>query len=192
MANYNKKFTDTSIRIGEVRFSYVNVFQPKLNQDGTKSSYSVQIRIPKTDTATLKFINDAIEAACVVGTQSKWGGKRPVPAKLHLPLRDGDAEFPDDESYAGMMFFNANASIDHKPGVCFLENGQVCNAVDDSDFYSGCWGVASLGFFAYDNSGNKGIACGLNNVLKTRDDTKFSGGRSAAEDFGDMAIDPLA
>lgn len=192
MANYNKKFTDTSVRIGEVRFSYVSVFEPKLSPDGTKSSYSVQIRIPKSDASTIKMVEDAIEAAAVAGTASKWGGKRPPAVKMKTPLRDGDAEFPDDESYAGMMFMNASTSEKNKPGVRVLEAGQVVEALDDNDFYSGCWGAASVNFYAYDSQGSKGIACGLNNVIKTRDDTKFSGGRTAAEDFGDMGDDALA
>ena len=39
MAKFNKKIKDTSIRIGEVRFSYTAVFQPKKNDDGTPSKY---------------------------------------------------------------------------------------------------------------------------------------------------------
>ena len=35
----------------------------------------------------------------------KWGGR--IPPNLKLPLRDGDIDRPDDENYAGHMFFNA-------------------------------------------------------------------------------------
>ena len=34
-ANYNKRISDTSIRLGLVRFGYVNVFAPRKNEDGT-------------------------------------------------------------------------------------------------------------------------------------------------------------
>ncbi len=32
----------------------------------------------------------------------------------------------------------------------------------------------------------KGVAAGLNNLIKTRDGERLSGGRSADEDFGDL------
>jgi hypothetical protein len=54
------------------------------------------------------------------------------------------------------------------------------------DFYSGCWGAVTLNFFPYDSKGNKGVGAGLNNVIKTRDDERLSGGSSADADFGDM------
>ena len=52
----------TSVTTGRVRLSYVNVFQPREDMSGRKK-YSVTLLIPKTDTATVQRINDAIEAA---------------------------------------------------------------------------------------------------------------------------------
>ena len=49
-ANYNKRISDTSIRLGLVRFGYVHVFAPRKNEDGTDGKYSVQLLIPKKDT----------------------------------------------------------------------------------------------------------------------------------------------
>ena len=185
---YNKSFSDTSIRIGEVRFSYVNVFTRKKNEDGSDGKYGVCLMIPKNDSAALKLVKDAIEAAKSIGKTSKWGGK--LPGRLSTPLRDGDEERPDDPNFAGMYFMNANSN--HEVGVKVLENGAIEDALGSEDFYSGCWGVASLNFFAYDSSGNKGVGCGLNNVIKTRDDERLGGGRSADQDFGDLAgFDPL-
>jgi hypothetical protein len=43
--------------------------------------------------------------------------------------------------------------------------------------------------FAYNNSGNKGIGCGLGNFVKTRDGDRMSGGSTGDEDFGDLAED---
>ena len=58
--------------------------------------------------------------------------------------------------------------------------------MDSDDFYSGCYGAVTINFFPYENSGNKGVAAGLNNLIKTRDGERLSGGRTADEDFGDM------
>ena len=187
MANYNKVLSATGLRIGEVRFSYANVLAPKANNDG-KEKYSIQVLVPKKDTQAKQLIDAAVEAAVQAGIPSKFSGKRPPASKLKLPLRDGDDEFPDDPVYEGMWFFNASTSVDHRPGVRVLENNVMSEAIDGDDFYSGCWGAVVVNFFAYNTSGNTGVAAGLNNVIKTRDDERLGGGgRTAEQDFADMA-----
>ena len=182
MAKFNKKIKDTSIRIGEVRFSYTAVFQPKKNDDGTPSKYGVCIIIPKEDTETVNLVKEAIDAAKQRGKLEKWGGK--IPANVKSCLRDGDIEREDDEAFAGCYFLNASSR--NKPGVKVLEDGVVSDALDEEDFYSGCYGAVTLDFFPYESSGNKGVGAGLNNVIKTRDGDRLSGGRSADEDFADL------
>ena len=59
------------------------------------------------------------------------------------------------------------------------KNGQ--RIIDSNDLYSGCYGRASITFYAFNSNGNKGIACGLNNLMKTSDGEPL-GGRSLAED----------
>ena len=54
--------------------------------------------------------------------------------------------------------------------------------------YSGCYVYASVNFYAYNTSGNKGIAAGLNNVLKVADGEPLGGRISAEADFYDMDI----
>lgn len=182
MAKFNKKIKDTSVRLGEVRFSYTAVFQPKKNDDGTPSKYGVCIIIPKEDTETVNLVKEAIDAAKQRGKLEKWGGK--IPANVKSCLRDGDIDREDDEAFAGCYFLNASSR--NKPGVKVLEDGVVSEALDDEDFYSGCYGAVTLDFFPYESSGNKGVGAGLNNVIKTRDGDRLSGGRSADEDFADL------
>ena len=186
MASYNKKINETSIRLGLVRFGYVNVFVPRKNEDGTDSKYSVQLLIPKKDTQAKALIEAAVEAAKEKGKTSKWNGKIPPASKLTLPLRDGDDEFPDDPTYEGMWFMNASTSADRKPGVRILDGGQIVEALDGDDFYSGCYGCATVNFFPYNFNGNMGVSAGLNNVIKIEDGERLSGGHSAEEDFGDL------
>lgn len=182
MAKFNKKIKDTSVRLGEVRFSYTAVFQPKKNDDGTPSKYGVCIIIPKEDTETVNLVKEAIDAAKQRGKLEKWGGK--IPANVKSCLRDGDIDREDDEAFAGCYFLNASSR--NKPGVKVLEGGVVSDALDEEDFYSGCYGAVTLDFFPYESSGNKGVGAGLNNVIKTRDGDRLSGGRSADEDFADL------
>lgn len=171
MANTN---VSTKVVTGEVRFSYVNVFEPK-SINGSDEKYSVSLLIDKRDTKTIEAIERAIEAAKQAGV-AKFGGK--IPPVLKLPLRDGDSERPDDENYAGKMFVNANCKT--KPGL-IEKNGM--EIIDTTEFYSGCYGKASVTFYAFNSNGNKGIACGLNNIMKTRDGEPLGGRSRAVDDF---------
>ena len=189
MANYNKKISETALRLGEVRFSFCHVFSPRKNDNGEDTKYTVQILLPKADAAGKKLLDDAVEAAKKKGVAETWGGKLPPASKLTLPLRDGDEEYPDDPNYAGMWFLNASTSLDRKPGVRVLENGVISEALDDEDFYSGCWGAVTLNLYPYNKGGNTGVGVGLNNLIKTRDGDRLAGGHSAEEDFSDLLGD---
>ena len=45
------------------------------------------------------------------------------------------------------------------------------------------YGRASINFYAYNANGNKGIACGLNNLQKIRDGEPLGGKAKAEDDF---------
>ena len=184
MANFNKKISDTSVRLGEVRFSYANVFQRRANPDGTPGKYSVCVIIPKADKATIDMFTQAYEAARALGKVNKWGGK--IPAKVSLPLHDGDEERPDDAAFAGCMYFNCSSN--NAPGVRVLDGGAVVEAIDGDDFYSGCYGAVTVNLFPYASNGNSGVGVGLNNLIKTRDGERLAGGRSAEADFEDLGF----
>lgn len=167
----------TKVITGEVRFSYLNVFEPKSINDN-EAKYSVSLLIPKTDTKTIDAVNRAVEAAKQAGI-SKFGGK--IPAQMKLPLRDGDIDHPDGEVYAGCYFLNANCK--QKPGLVY-KNGQPI--IDSTELYSGCYGHASINFYAFSVNGNKGIACGLNHLMKTRDGEPLGGRGKAEDDFAGL------
>lgn len=185
MPNFNKKLSDTSVRIGEVRFSYVHVFTPRANEDGTPGKYSAQLLIPKANKEAVKLINDAINAAKEAGKTSKWSGK--IPARLTSPLRDGDEEHPEEENYEGMWFMNTSSGANYRPTVKIRADGKLVDPLDQEEFYSGCWGCAVINFYPYSFNGNNGVTAGLNLVLKTRDDKSLAGGMSAEAAFGDLA-----
>ncbi|AHU89187.1 hypothetical protein CQ11_03385 [Trueperella pyogenes] len=170
----------TRVVTGEVRLSYVNIFEAKSIQGG-KPKYSVSLIIPKSDTETIGKIERAIDAAIDAGI-GKFGGKRPNKAALKLPLRDGDIE-KDDQAYANAMFVNANSTT--PPQVV---DANLQPILDVSEVYSGCYARVSVSFYAFNTNGNKGIACGLGNIQKLRDGEPFGGNRiSAEDDFGSFA-----
>lgn len=174
MANIKAKRTGTKVTTGKVRLSYTHLFEPHAIE-GNEPKYSVSVIIPKSDTETLKAIKEATEQAKKDGA-AKWGGK--VPATLKTPLRDGDAERPDDEAYANCFFLNASSK--NKPGVV---DQYVQTILDATEVYSGCYGRLTLNFYAYSASGNKGIACGLGNVQKLEDGEPLGGFTRAEDDF---------
>lgn len=172
--------TSTKVVTGEVRFSYANVFEPK-SINGSDAKYSISLLIPKTDKKTLSEINKAIEVAKQVGL-SKFGGK--IPPNLKTPLRDGDADRPDDDTYAGYFFINTNSAT--KPGIVDKNLNPI---MDQTEFYSGCYGRASVNFYAYNTNGNRGIACGLNNLMKIRDGEPLGGKSRPEDDFAGCVDD---
>lgn len=163
----------------ETRWSYANVWEPKSINGGTPK-YSVSLIIPKSDTRTVAKIKAAIEAAYKEGEAKLKGNGKTVPALsiLKTPLRDGDLERPDDAAYANAYFINANATT--TPGIVDADRNPIMSR---SEVYSGVYGRASITFYAFNSSGNKGIACGLNNLQKIRDGEPLGSKASAESDF---------
>lgn len=176
----------TKVITGKVRFSYANVFEPTAMQDGQTPKYNVSIIISKSDAKTVEAIKKAIEAAKEAGKSKIADKNGKIPVNLKTPLRDGDEERPDDPAYENSYFINANS--ERKPGIVDRDLNPIMSR---DDFYSGCYGRASINFYAF-NVNSKGIACGLNNLQKLEDGERLAGGSSAEEDFGgDNAVDDL-
>lgn len=106
------------------------------------------------------------------------GKSVPALSAIKTPLRDGDTERPDDPAYAGAFFVNANATS--APGIVDADRQPTLTR---SEVYSGVYGRASITFYAFNSSGNRGIACGLNNLQKIRDGEPLGGKASAESDF---------
>ena len=138
------------------------------------------VLIPKEDKDVIKAINEAVEAAKKAAIVSKWGGKEPK--KLDLPLRDGDEK--EDEVYEGCYYLNAKCST--RPGIVDRDREPI---TDEDEIYSGVYAVVSVTFFGYDVSGNRGVACGLNNVMKAKDGERLGGRVSADTEFNGVELD---
>jgi len=175
----------TKVVTGKVRFSFLHVFEMAETPSG-EMRYSVMLLIPKTDKETIKKIKAAQEAAIEAGLKTKFGGKKP--ANLKTNLRDGDTEENDagdlikDErpEYAGHYFMNVSSKT--RPGVVDITKNEI---LDSSELYSGCYGRASINFFAYNTAGNKGVSAGLNHVQKLADGDYLGGRTRAEDDFDD-------
>lgn len=79
---------------------------------------------------------------------------------------------------------NANSKM--RPGIIDMNRRDLTEPGAEEEVYSGMIAHVSVNLYAYDAKGNRGIACGLNNILKVKDGP-FLGGRSSAEnDFADV------
>ena len=168
----------TKVVTGKVRFCYANVFEPVAMNEGDQPKYSICILIPKDDAKTLDAVRKAIEAAKIAGKAKIADKNGKIPSTIKNPLRDGDEERSDDPAFEGMMFINANST--RRPAIV---DKQLNPIMSKEEFYSGCYGRASINFYAF-NVQSKGIAAGLQNLQKLEDGEMLSGGSTAEEDFG--------
>nr|DAS79933.1 MAG TPA: DNA helix destabilizing protein [Caudoviricetes sp.] len=172
----------------KTRWSYANVWQAK-SINGGAPKYSVSLIIPKSDTKTVTAVRNAIQAAYEEGQSKLKGNSKSVPAltAIKTPLRDGNAERPDDEAYKDCYFINANSVT--APGIVDAARNPI---IEHSEVYSGVYGRASINFYAFNSNGNRGIACGLNNLQKISDGDPLGGKTRAEDDFADEDEDFLS
>lgn len=171
---------------GKVRFSYVQVFEPK-SINGGEAKYSVTLLIPKSDNATYQRILAEMNRVLQEGVTEVFKGV--MPANPSLPIYDGDGLKPSGEAFGAECkgHWVIHAKSNTAPEVVDTS----CNPIiGKNEFYSGCYGRASLSFYAYNKNGNKGVGCGLGNVQKLEDGQPLDGRTTAAEDFGAMTTQP--
>jgi len=172
----------------EFRVSFPNVFTPKSFQ-GKPPKYSITMLFQKD--ADLTKLQDLVDKAI----EERWPDINTRPKKLRSPFRDGDTEKAHIEGYQNTIFATASAkeSPDRKkPGVVDTHN--VHEPIMEGSFYAGCYAKATITVYAYprisqEDSGNRGVAFGLQNIMKTRDGTPFDGTSSAEVDFAEFKTD---
>ncbi|MEG1497561.1 MAG: DUF2815 family protein [Clostridiales bacterium] len=188
MANDNSA---TKVITGKVRLSYAHLFKPQAKEEGADKKYSSAILIPKEDKETLQKIKTAVDAAKEQGRSSKWDGK--IPSNCKLPLHDGDVDREDDENYAGHYFLNASSKT--KPEVAKpMGKGadgkmKFQEITDSTEVYSGCYARVSINFYPFNAMGNRGVAAGLNSVVKIQDGEFLGGRASLDDDFSETEFD---
>lgn len=173
----------TKVLTGEVRLSYANLTTPRTTSQGDEPKYSVTLLIPKTDVATLKDIENSMNAAYEDGVTKKWAGAHP---QKKIILHDGDGLRPSGTPFGEECkgHYVITASSKKKPQVVGIDN--INTELAPNDIYSGMYARVTLNFFPYDTSGSKGVGCGLGNVMKTRDGEALAGGASALSDFAEV------
>jgi hypothetical protein len=172
------------------RCSYEHLVEPWSGDEDKDPRYSVQMIFPKDD----PFIGKAKRYVKKIAIEAFGPNavKLLRSGKLHNPFRDGDDEFPDDETYANGVFVNANGSfVGKKPTGLYDQRRRDIRKMDNPEeiVYSGCYARAEIKFFPYDREGGKGVACYLFRVQKMADGEPLGGGRPVEDVFDEIEVD---
>lgn len=165
-----------NIKTPAFRVSFPNLFQPgkgMARDDGSiaPGKYGVTMLFPKD--ADLTELKAEVNRVLL----EKFGSKERFPKGMRSPFRDqGDKEFQGYEE--GSVFLNCSSK--NKPGVV---DQRLQEIVDPAEIYAGCWARASVRAYYYDKAGNKGVAFGLQNIQKLKDDKPLDGRIRATEEF---------
>ena len=150
----------TEIKLKNCRFSYAHLWEPRAAPGSTDKKFSVSLIIPKDHPQ----IGD-IKAAIAKEIDEKWPDPKKRPAKLNNPLRDGDAERPNDAAYEGSYFINASCFDKYPP---LVYDGQQQKVLDNSFWTSGDYGHCLFDLYPFEKPQNRGIGVGLKQVMFLR------------------------
>ena len=166
---------------GVFRASYAHVFQPQAPKGDGEPKYQITMLFAKSDQASYQAICAAMNQALEDGVQKVFGGHKP--ARPKMPLYDGDGVMDNGEPFGeecrGCWVVRASSKV--RPSVV---DQDIQPILDPNGLYSGCYARASVNFFAFNQNGNRGVGCGLNNIQKIADGEPLSGRTTPEEDFG--------
>lgn len=161
-----------------------NLWEPKPPAEGKPPRHSAILLFDQlaVETQAYKDLQQLILAAVT----DKFGAAKAQDAafvsSLRSPLRDAS-----EKDYAG---FDKGVKFispwsEPKPTIIDVKGNEF--KAPDAEVWSGQLARASVRAFAYDNSGNRGVAFGLEHVQIVKTDMeRMDGRRSAEQAFGDV------
>jgi hypothetical protein len=168
-----------------VRFSYCYLAEPQEPLGGGEPKYSVTLLIPKSDTATLNEIKQAMDEA-----RTKYcskNGANALPLKPNHTLRDGDGTKDNGDDFGPECKGCYVIKVRSKQKPAIVDKSRL-PITDPTAVYGGCYGRASINFYGYNTAGQKGISASLLAVQKLEDGEPF-GTVGSADDFNDGFTD---
>lgn len=166
----------TSVITPKFRVCFPHVFTPQAPRDGNgEPKYKlVAVFPPGTDLTQLKQL---AQQAVV----DKWGADPAKwPGDLKNPFKDGatrSEKYGEPFDQPGSVFINLSSK--YPPGVV---DRSVQPIIDQTQFYGGCYAVAEVHAFTYDNLG-RGVSFGFSNVQKVADGKALGGRRDPKDVF---------
>ncbi len=171
-----------SVNTPKFRVAFPNVFRPKKNDLNGKQEYSIVALFAKGEDLS------GLKKAATQALEKKFGkDPKAWPKNLRTPFRPQEDREKEGENgerimpkgyVRGAIYLNLRS--EERPGVV---DHNVESIIDSSDFYGGCYAIASLHAYAYDTRGNKGVSFGLGNIQKVGDGEHFGSRTRPEQDF---------
>lgn len=175
------KFQGEKITTPAFRLSYPNLFEARAVDDGIPKFGCSAVWTPEKFTPKEKdqwrALLGELDRAAREDFNSPW---KDLPDNVKRGLRDGAAK-ADKAGYGKGTRF-ASLTSKNRPGVCDVNKEDI--SPEDDEVYPGCWCRATVQVYTYNNKG-KGIAIGLRNIQKIRDDKRLDNRVAAKDDFDD-------
>jgi len=183
MANATAAKTSSRLLTPPFRVSFPSVFEKASYNNGTPRFSVVGLFYPAKFTEADKAKWQAILAK--LNEVSIEGFKKPMKdldrGVFKLPFHKGDEK--DYQGYGDpAMRYCTMANSKRRPQILDTK-GNAITSENAEEFYAGCWARASVNPYWFNNIG-KGLAIGLGNLQKIKDDESFEGFTSAEDDFG--------
>lgn len=177
----SKKSLMKKVLTPEFRVSYPCLFTPKKNTLNGKDEYSVVALFPKG--ADLKELVAAVNEVAVSefgSDKTKWPKNLKMPFKKQEDSLDKNGNLRDGHVEGAIMM---NLKCDASKNQPQVVDAKVQPIIDSKEVYAGCYGKASITFFAYNQTANKGVSMILNNFQKTREGDPLGTKNRAEDDF---------
>lgn len=159
--------------------SFPHLFTPRAPSPGAEERYSVSLIFDKDAQASAEFM--AMKKAAMEAATEKWGAKAKdmiTNGQIRMPFRVATEKSQYAGYEDGKVFINAWSK--QKPDVI---DGRLQDVVP-SDIFPGVMGRITYKAFAYENSGNRGVSFGLNNVQITDfTSDRLDGKKKGSDDF---------
>jgi len=165
--SFPQVFEKSSYNNGALRYSVTGLFYPKQFSEKELAQWNA-IRAKLAEVCKEHFKKD-------LKTMKE-------DRSFKIPFHKGNEKTYQGYGDPDMIYFSM-ANSKRRPQIVDVDGVTLITAENPEPFYAGCWARASVNPYAFDNIG-KGLAIGLGNIQKVKDDESFEGFTSAEDDFG--------
>lgn len=176
-----KKSIMKKVLTPEFRVSFPHLFTAKKNDLNGKDEYSVVALFPKD--ADLKPLLAAAQEVALSEfgpDKTKWPKNLKMPFKKQEESLDKSGNMRDGHTTGAIMM---NLKCDASKNQPQVVDAKVQPIIDPKEVYAGCFAKATITFFAYNQTANKGVTCILNNFQKTKEGEAIGSRHRAEDDF---------
>ena len=166
------------VLLKNVRLSFPSLFKTEVYGGEDTEKFAATFLIPKSDTKTVKLLEDSCKAALV----EKYGEGK-VPKGFKMPLVDGDDK--EYQGYADHVCIKANT----KKRPTLVNRDKTPIVEEDGILYGGCYVNASIDVWVMDNAYGKKVLASLNAIQFVKDGESFGTKSEGAECFEDLDDD---